>query len=108
MMARTMAEMKEGAGELSRLIKEQQPEWHISVIEQKSYIGGGSLPGTHMPALAVRITSAKHSSQEISLKFRRARVPVVPYIDDDAVLLNLRTVSKEDLQDIAAACRAGG
>lgn len=104
MIARTTEIMHQQAERLTEQIRGEQPGWQVDVVEEKSYLGGGSLPGTHMPAFAVRITSADAPAKRIALGLRSAPIPVVPHIENNAVLLNMRTIFENEIADIVAAC----
>jgi L-seryl-tRNA(Ser) seleniumtransferase len=105
MISKAGAEMKIQAEELAEHIKKQRNDWQVDVVEDPSYLGGGSLPGTSMPAFAVRITSEVMSAEDISQNLRSAEIPVVTHVNDGAVLLNTRTVSRDDHAEIITACR---
>ncbi len=64
-----------------------------SVAEVSATVGGGSLPGETLPSRAVAIPSA--SPQRLATALRAASTPVVARIEDDRVLLDLRTVLPE-------------
>ena len=103
MIAKKPEEMREQADILAKRISGSCKELKVSVIEDESRIGGGSLPGTVLPSFAVSITSATASSEEIATALRLAVVPVISYISDGAVRLSMRTVSAREVDDIAAA-----
>jgi L-seryl-tRNA(Ser) seleniumtransferase len=58
----------------------------------RAVTGGGSLPGTEIGSWAVRITHATRSAAEIERVLRTGRPPIVGVIEDDNLLLDLRTV----------------
>jgi L-seryl-tRNA(Ser) seleniumtransferase len=71
------------------------------VVELRSTVGGGSLPGETIPSvgLAVRRGSATRSLAEL----RRGDPPVIGRIEDGRVVLDLRTVEPARDGDLAAA-----
>ena len=54
--------------------------------------GGGSLPGTEMSSWAVALSHAERSADDIERALRRCNPPVIGRIEDDRILLDLRTV----------------
>jgi L-seryl-tRNA(Ser) seleniumtransferase len=64
-----------------------------TVVETRSAVGGGSLPGQTQPSWAVALTSA--SPDALAAELRRADPPVIGRIEGDRVLLDLRAVLPE-------------
>ena len=67
----------------------------IEITEGFSLTGGGSAPQERIPTALLAVTSTSQSPNEIERAFRRFRVPIVARIEDDRVLLDLRTVFPE-------------
>jgi L-seryl-tRNA(Ser) seleniumtransferase len=71
-----------------------------------SATGGGSLPGVELDSWAVALTHPERSAAELARSLRFARVPVIARVEDDRVLLDMRTVSPVDdalLAELVAA-----
>ncbi len=64
-----------------------------TVVEVSATVGGGSLPGETLPSRAVAIASS--SPHRLAAALRTASTPVVARIEDDRLLLDLRTVLPE-------------
>ena len=66
-----------------------------------SLVGGGSTPAQSLPTKVIRISSARHSATQLEVRLRRpsSGIPVIARIEDDHLLLDLRTVFPE--QDVA-------
>jgi len=58
--------------------------------------GGGSLPGGEIPSWAVAIVHAEKGAEEVERALRSGTTPVIARIEDDRVLLDLRTVEPSD------------
>lgn len=70
-----------------------------------SVIGGGSTPAQNLPATLVAVHSPRHSAASLEERLRKpfAGTPVISRIEDDRVLLDLRTVLPEEEETLAAA-----
>jgi L-seryl-tRNA(Ser) seleniumtransferase len=70
-----------------------------------SVIGGGSTPDQQFPTHLIAITSPRHSSTQLEERLRRPEhgIPVIARIEDDRLLLDLRTVSADEEPALAAA-----
>lgn len=69
--------------------------WNESrVVSLQAAIGGGSLPGDTMPSAGLWVPCAKPSATARAL--RLGTLPVIGRIEDDRLLLDLRTVDPED------------
>jgi L-seryl-tRNA(Ser) seleniumtransferase len=69
--------------------------WQADVIDGFSAVGGGSAPGVELPTKLVALSRAGESSDRIDARLRSASPPVVARIENDRVVLDLRTVPPE-------------
>ena len=77
------------------------------VQEGESLLGGGSTPEQSLPTLLVRIAPPEGSSAaSLGRRLRQGDPPVVARIEDDALILDLRTVDRADDDALAAAIQA--
>lgn len=75
-----------------------------TVVPSRSAIGGGSLPGETLPTWVVRIPSPQPGAAEtLTQRLRSNTPPIVARIEDDAVLLDPRTVLPDDENDVRVA-----
>jgi L-seryl-tRNA(Ser) seleniumtransferase len=65
------------------------------LVDGFSTIGGGSVPGSTLPTALVALRHAAMSASELETRLRRSDPPVIARIQDDRVLLDLRTVPAE-------------
>jgi L-seryl-tRNA(Ser) seleniumtransferase len=77
---------------------------HARITGGESTIGGGSAPGTALPTRLVVLEQPRRSAEEIALHLRRHDVPIIARIQDDRVVLDLRTVDPLDDDALLAAC----
>ncbi len=71
------------------------------VVDGMSTVGGGSAPGSALPTRLVRLTPTTGSSTELEQRLRSLSPPVVARVEQDAVLLDLRTVLPEQNEQLA-------
>jgi L-seryl-tRNA(Ser) seleniumtransferase len=73
----------------------------LEIGDGASLVGGGSTPAQSLPTKVIRISSARHSATQLEARLRRpsAGIPVIARIEEDRLLLDLRTVFPE--QDAA-------
>jgi len=62
----------------------------------ESEAGGGSLPGSALPSWGVRLRHPSLSAQALSAALRAGDPPVLTRVQDEAVLVDLRSVLPED------------
>jgi L-seryl-tRNA(Ser) seleniumtransferase len=67
--------------------------------------GGGSAPGEAIPTVLVSIRSLGQSAAALHARLRQAPTPVVARIEEDRVLLDLRTIREADLNELTASVR---
>ena len=83
----------------------------IDIVDGASLLGGGSTPAQSLPTKLIRLASARYSATQLEARLREgpAGIPVIARIEEDHVLLDLRTVFLEqDLllgQSLVAAFR---
>ena len=81
-------------------------EVEIDIRDAESVLGGGSTPAQNLPTRVISVASARHSAAQIEQRLRSgaslhpdprplAPVPVVARIEDDRLILDLRTVLHE-------------
>ncbi|MFA7158432.1 MAG: L-seryl-tRNA(Sec) selenium transferase [Kiritimatiellia bacterium] len=103
MMAKSPDEMKAQALELEKSIQANYPAWEVAAAEDVSYLGGGSLPEDKMPSFSLRLRAPRLSADGLARGLRSAPVPVVPRVAGGRVILDMRTVARQDLPDILRA-----
>lgn len=80
---------------------------HLSTISTVNYVGGGALPGQSLLGWAIRITTHSSGSATSLAKSLRLALPIAVYsrIEDDAVNIELRTISAQDDALLAESLR---
>jgi L-seryl-tRNA(Ser) seleniumtransferase len=75
----------------------------IEVVRDASKAGGGSLPEAEFETFAVSIKPAALSVNELDERLRSCCPPVVARIRGNALLLDARTISNDEVQPLVKA-----
>lgn len=94
MIATSDAELHRRAAAICEAVSPTSGCESCDVVAVESAIGGGSLPEQTLPSWAVRLSG--ESVDEVARRLRTERPAVVGRIEDDAVLLDLRSVLPEE------------
>ena len=78
---------------------------HADVIDGESTIGGGSAPGATLPTKLVAIEHQRRSAEEIERQIRQNEIPIIARIENDRLVVDLRTVDSGDDEIVLAACK---
>lgn len=75
----------------------------ISIENEFSEVGGGSMPLHKMPTKAVTVKSKNVSLTELEEKLRQYKTPVVARINRDRLVLDVRTIMDDEYEVIESA-----
>ncbi len=78
----------------------------VSVVEDRSQVGSGSVPVETLPTFVLKIESASLPAEELARRLRRGAPPVFGRVHKDALLLDFRTVFPEEDGIVIDAVRA--
>ena len=95
MIRMTFAEVTSRAGAFASQLKAANPpDCEIEVRDAHSVIGGGSTPDQQLPTKVVSIASLRHSAAQLESRLRSspAEAPVIARVENDRLVLDLRTV----------------
>lgn len=81
------------------------PELQISIRDDVAQVGGGSLPAVELPTVVIALQHKKLSADELAVRLRTGRIGVFVRIQNDKVLLDIRSVLPEDDSRLALAVR---
>jgi L-seryl-tRNA(Ser) seleniumtransferase len=84
------------------------PGVKIELVEGKSLAGGGSTPTQSLRSPVFHIRSERHSAADLEKRLRRRAggTPVIARIEDDHVVIDLRTVFEDQEPELVAALAA--
>ncbi len=111
MIRATPQELKRRAENFIRELRPELPldEVEIEIADGSSLAGGGSTPSQSLPTRIIRIASARYSATKLEQRLRRAPagVSVIARVEDERLILDLRTVFPEQesllIKTLAAA-----
>lgn len=75
----------------------------LEIVEATSRTGGGTMPKSEIPSVAIRIRPNAGAIDNFAARLRTGTPAVVGYTEDDALHLNLRTVFPEQDASLARA-----
>lgn len=101
MITKPYAEVAEDAKCMLKQLEHKKNLADITLQPCESQIGGGSLPLLGIASMAVAIRPKEISAGELERRLRHLPVPVIARIVNDHVLLDMRTVGKDEMGQIA-------
>ena len=108
MMRSSEEDLQQRAEQMVRKLRISSPQIEVEVVESRSLLGGGSAPGATLPSRAVAVKVAGASPDRVLERLRQWHTPIVARVEDDRVLLDLRTVAPEQDEEIVAAMESIG
>ena len=90
------------------LVKELRPipGAHMEIVEGRSVIGGGAAPNVTLLTYVVAISSDRYRSRELLDRLRNQSPPVVARIEEERLILDLRTVAVDERANLLHGLRA--
>jgi len=76
------------------------PDVTLQIVESVAEVGGGSCAGQPVSSIAVSLHSSRDSAESLARKLRMSVPAVWSRIEADAVLLDLRSVDRDDDQPL--------
>jgi len=86
-----------------RRARKSAGELQLNLFAGFSVAGGGSAPETKLPTTLISVTSGHLSATEMEERLRQNNPPVITRIEDERLLIDLRTVSAQGEKDMIAA-----
>jgi L-seryl-tRNA(Ser) seleniumtransferase len=100
MLLQSPAEIQARAKKIASELQKIAGDVRVSVVRDSSKAGGGSLPEVTFPTYAVSIRPAGLSVNEMETRLRSSSPPVIARIKDDAIMLDARTIRKQEINDL--------
>jgi L-seryl-tRNA(Ser) seleniumtransferase len=81
---------------------------HLEIADGYSLAGGGSTPDQSLPSKIIRVTSPRYAAAKLEQRMRRASssISVIARVEENRVILDLRTVFPEQEPQLAAILAA--
>ncbi|MFC1840091.1 L-seryl-tRNA(Sec) selenium transferase [Thermodesulfobacteriota bacterium] len=104
MICQTYASLKAKAGRLNRMIETKDGNnFIVDTVDGISKVGGGALPLMELPTRLVRLTPKAVPAQQIHESFKSKDIPIIVRVEQDKVLLDVRTIQDSELKTVASA-----
>ena len=103
MLTTPLEELIARAGKLAGAIKAAAPSAEVEVIDGVGYLGSGSLPMEALPTRLVVLSVPALTADMLARRLRTDEACIFSRIENDRVLLDVRTVHDDEVPAIAAA-----
>ncbi len=95
---RSQKQLEKNANKIiSSINKKINNEYKISIQKTNVEAGSGSLPTEKIPSIAITINSKTKSSNKISCNLRDCSNPVLTYINNDKVFIDLKAITNDQV-----------
>jgi L-seryl-tRNA(Ser) seleniumtransferase len=101
---KTPEEIREVVWKLKRKV-EDHSSLNIRILEEFSQVGGGTMPDVKLQTFCLGLKHFK-GADYLARAFRNYRIPIIVRIKGEEVLLDLRTISEEELLTLEEAIRS--
>jgi L-seryl-tRNA(Ser) seleniumtransferase len=81
------------------------PALEAAIVDTQGYAGGGALPMQALASRAVALRSRRFSAEALAQRLRAGSTRVLGRIEQDLVLIDLRTVDDGELPALSKAIR---
>jgi L-seryl-tRNA(Ser) seleniumtransferase len=110
MIRLTAEELRQRAENFLRHMRSLLPstDAKLEIADGFSLAGGGSTPDQSLPSKIIRVSSPKYAAAKLEQRLRRpaSGVSVIVRVEEDRVILDLRTVFREQEPQLAASLAA--
>jgi L-seryl-tRNA(Ser) seleniumtransferase len=106
MLTRPLAEVERQARSLARSLKRRWgARLKVEVQPSLAQAGGGSLPLAPLQSFALALEMPPLAPQQLEIRLRQARPPIIARVERQMVLLDMRTILPEDREDLLTALK---
>ena len=105
MLSSTSAELADRADALADAIRQAAPAADVAVEDGVGFLGSGSLPMEELPTRLVRLAIEGVKTAELAQRLRLDDACVFTRIENDRVVFDVRTITDEQVAQIASAVR---
>jgi L-seryl-tRNA(Ser) seleniumtransferase len=97
-ITRPLSEVNQKAEALAEMLKNLDNKAIIDIIDGHSQVGGGTLPVENIPTRLVSIKPLSISADALGKRLRKSAPPVFPRIQQDCILLDMRTIFDDEVE----------
>ena len=90
---------------LASALRAAAPDVSIRIEDERSEVGGGALPLQALPTRVLALRPARGSATDLEARLRRGSPPVLVRIQEDRILLDLRTIADSEEPALLQALR---
>jgi L-seryl-tRNA(Ser) seleniumtransferase len=101
MLSASVDEVRARAAAFAARVGRVAPSLALAIVDGTSAAGGGAAPTAEIPTALVRVVHRAKSAQHLAEELRLGDPPVVARVADGALVLDLRTVAREE-EDVLA------
>lgn len=98
-----LEDLKKRAQKLKRKLQNKTDKFTFAIDKDYSMVGGGSMPTEKMETYVIKIKSDIFTAQQIEEELRRNKVAIIVRINNNEVILDLRTLFEKDYEIITEA-----
>jgi len=91
---------------LKRKLQSKTQDFKFYIDKGESMVGGGSMPTEKIETYVVKVTSEKFSPEDMEKKLRLGETPLIARVYNDELVLDGRTLFKEDFDEIVQCFKA--
>lgn len=99
-------EVKKKCMLLKRKLQSKTQDFKFYIDKGESMVGGGSMPTEKIETYVVKVTSEKFSPEDMERKLRLGETPLIARVYNDELVLDGRTLFKEDFDEIVQCFKA--
>ncbi|MFI5331626.1 MAG: L-seryl-tRNA(Sec) selenium transferase [Desulfobaccales bacterium] len=104
LLSRPVAELDRQAKALARSLRRALGDRiQVRVMASVGRVGGGALPQVSLPSRALALAVPALTPQQLEARLRQAQPPIIARIEQDSLLLDMRTLLPDDLPALKAA-----
>ncbi|WP_300300623.1 L-seryl-tRNA(Sec) selenium transferase [Anaerosolibacter sp.] len=105
MMTRKIEDIERKAKDFNKLLMSIELPCNISLTQDYSQIGGGSMPLVELPTWVIGIYPNDISVNELEKRLREYQTPIITRIQDEQLMLDVRTIKDNEYTLILDALR---
>lgn len=104
MICQSHERLKAKARRLSRMIKPKDGDnFRVDTVDGTSMVGGGAMPLMELHTRLLRLSPIKMTAHHINEFLKACDPPVIVRVEQDSVLLDVRTIQDKELKIVAKA-----